>query len=302
MKGLINFFFYLLLIVNILIIIKSTINMLKSDAFKKIRYLRFEHEQMTKLLTNNKMANIILTIMLIALGLIGIATGTSFIWIPIVVYLKYDFKTGLLTLIIILLIISTLWSLFLYSKKNRIKDTQKSIIREFILVIIFVQIYLLFTFKDISNIYANMELLYNEASELKNIISVLYPIFFFSIIFTNSYLVYIYIIKLRKNSKTWVLSYSNLLFIFVISSIIGILLISNKNLDFTLNEKDSFLKTFDSISMIISALIIPLLLNKLSNKKSNCNEIDNKKDLKYYIKYRGRRWNIKKEYMHFMII
>ena len=114
-----------------------------------------------------------------------------------------------------------------------------------------------------------MEFIYLNAYFFKNTFTILFPIILLSSLILNLYL-YIQDIRIKfiKNS-IWIVKRKDLILIFIISSFVGLLYITEIDTSF-INDVKKFNKTQDILTMLLTAILIPLIFNKI-NKSNNSN-------------------------------
>jgi hypothetical protein len=116
-----------------------------------------------------------------------------------------------------------------------------------------------------------MEFIYLNAYFFKNTFTILFPIILLSSLILNLYL-YIQDLRIKfiKNS-IWIVKRKDLILIFIISSFVGLLYITEIDTSF-INDVEKFNKTQDILTMLLTAILIPLIFNKI-NKSNNSNNI-----------------------------
>lgn len=116
-----------------------------------------------------------------------------------------------------------------------------------------------------------MEFIYLNAYFFNNTFTILFPIILLSSLILNLYL-YIQDLRIKfiKNS-IWIVKRKDLILIFIISSFVGLLYITEIDTSF-INDVEKFNKTQDILTMLLTAILIPLIFNKI-NKSNNSNNI-----------------------------
>lgn len=104
-----------------------------------------------------------------------------------------------------------------------------------------------------------------------NLVSILLPMIFFSIIIINLFSVMIRVNNLftKNKEKQKIIRLHQLLFIFIASCFIGILYITDIDLGFMSDlERSMYFQTLEVVKWIVTSVFIPLFLYTLNNLKS----------------------------------
>ncbi|MBN3490892.1 hypothetical protein JV173_05110 [Acholeplasma equirhinis] len=285
-----NIWFYILFILNFIVFISQVIFNISSkkvrEYFKQMRLLGNETARKNE--STIKKYGWGGLIFLILIGAIYLAAVTSWIWVPIILLFTTNINTSLLWFSILhtLLSLIPLILLYQYTKNKKIKFPINFFLNEGITIMFFFQLYLL----DSQNYFINLDnIIYSFLSNdiwyhvfFANLIAVL----FLSLLATNSYFLIkrLIIIFNKKISITLI----ELVFVFIVSGILGIIYLQNINIDDYQLLKEQFYRNVSVIQMLFTAIIIPVFI-KLFEKQVNRNKFDNEKDLETYIRERFKK-------------
>lgn len=270
---------YALFAFNAIVSIYYLIKMIKQGTLK--RFIKVSDDTFTKSSRNEAMKKIhdlsvvpriivivVLLIIFIPIFAVLIAIPTFFIWIPILVGVLKGWQLGILTFIGCSFIISVIWSTFISLKREKIHDGEAAVVREFIFLLFFIQLGVIAYFHQNMNVIHSMQFIYENITFFNNTFSILYPILFFGMIATNIYLVFHFFrIKFKKN-KEWKIRRTDVMLIFVASSFIGLLFISESDSSF-ITDIDAFNSTKDIVKVFLTAILIPLAFGKLKYEKTS---------------------------------
>lgn len=267
---------------NIIVIIFTTINfvyllyylnkMIKQGNFKKImKNVNFKQNQGNKIIGNelNKIQSFIVAIITFIFGVVFvillIALVTIVIWLPVVVGIIYTWRFGILIFLSIMILVSILWTTLILYNKEKIHDSQEAVVRETLMLLFWFQSGFLIYFLGEGNLMRMMEFIYSNAYFFNNTFTILFPIILLSSLILNLYL-YIQDLRIKfiKNS-IWIVKRKDLILIFIISSFVGILYITEIDRSF-INDVEKFYKIQDIIMVFLTAILIPLVFNKINNK------------------------------------
>jgi hypothetical protein len=234
------------------------------DSFEKIKKLS---------LLPKIISIIILSLILLLFLAIVISISGFFIWIPLVIGLISDWKLGVLTFIGCSMPISFLWSFLLSKHRRKIKNSEEAVIREYIFLSTLMQLGIIVYFSKNMSIDSSMQFIYHNVPIFTNTITLLYPIFLYGILISNLYLYFHFIRTKFKKIPEWIIKRTDVYLIFIVSSFIGLLVISENKLSFVDETNiESFLRTLDIIKMFITAIMIPLVFNKLRGSSNENNK------------------------------
>lgn len=268
-----KYLIYTLFSFNMIVSIYYLIKMLKTGSLKK--FIKAADASLTKSGSSESIRKIhdlsiipkiivivVLLIIFIPIFVILMAILTFFIWIPIIVGLLNGWQLGILTFIGCSAVISIIWSMLISAKKDKIQDAEAAVVREFMFLLSFIQLGVISYFYQNMNVNNSMQFIYENVVYFKNTFSILYPILFFGMIATNLYLIFhLFRIKFKKNNK-WKIRRTDVMLIFVASSFIGLLFISENTLSF-ITDVESFNDSKDIIKVFLTAILIPLAFGKL---------------------------------------
>lgn len=273
---------------NIIVIIFTTINfvyllyylnkMIKQGNFNKImKNVNLKQKQGNKILGKelNKIQSFIVAIITLIFGfviaILSIALVTLAIWLPVVMGIIYTWRFGTLIFLSIMILVSILWTTMILYNKEKIHDSQEAVVRETLMLLFWFQLGFLIYFLGEGNLMRMMEFIYLNAYFFKNTFTILFPIILLSSLILNLYL-YIQDLRIKfiKNS-IWIVKRKDLILIFIISSFVGLLYITEIDTSFII-DVEKFNKTQDILTMLLTAILIPLIFNKI-NKSNNSNNI-----------------------------
>lgn len=268
---------------NVIVIIFTAINlvyllyyltkMVKQDNIKKV-IKTFSSKRKTKINLRNSNLNkvqliiikLILGLFILAFAVTLIAIATAIVWLPILMGILKTWKFGVLVFLMLTSVVSILWSTFIINKKDKIHDSQEAVIRESISILFWFQIGFILYFAKESSLLNMMEFIYKNAYFFNNTATIIFPIVLISSILLN---IYLYVIDIRVKvikSKQWVIQRSDIILMFIISSFIGLLYVTESNLTFV-TDIDKFNEVKEVITLMLTGLLIPMVFNKVSNKR-----------------------------------
>jgi hypothetical protein len=230
------------------------------------------------------------------------AFATSIITIPTYLWIRYDFSHALLGYVLINFFFS-IYLLKIKIRKLGIENLRESqpvfvVITNLFRILLLIVVY--FGWK--ANFQESMIKIYENFNVFNYLFVVLYPVLIIGIVITNIYALLNGMLLFSKNqpmNKEWRTSLKDILLIFVISSFIGIIYLSDNNLTFVSQSDMEFIaKNIEIVKIFLTAIFIPLLFDKIvsiqkEGKKVtdnvNIDKLSNKRIIKKTSKKSNRR-------------
>lgn len=197
---------------------------------------------------------------------------TSVFWIPIYLWIRFGFDAGLAGYVVT----NFFMSVFIFRMKVRkigIKNLKESqpvflVVSNIFRILLLVVVY----FGWSSGFQESMIQIYDGFENFNYFFVVFYPVIIIGIVITNIYALFNGMLMFNKNqqmSSEWRTNIKDILLIFVISSFLGIIYLSDNNLSFIKEEDMGYIEqNIEIIKIFLTAIFIPLLFDKIVSKKS----------------------------------
>ncbi len=198
---------------------------------------------------------------------------TSIFTVPLYLWIRYDFNHALLGYVITNFFIS-IYIFKVKIEKIGIPNLNESqpiflVISNLFRVLLLIVVYFGWT----SNFQESMIKIYENFNYFNYIFVVLYPVLILGIVITNTYALINGLMLFRKDrpmKNEWRTKIKDILLIFVISSFVGLVYLSDNNLTFVSENDVIFInQNIDIVKVILTAIFIPLLFDRIVSCMKN---------------------------------
>lgn len=272
-----NFVFWFILSIDFLIMLLHylySFEMLKKH--KPFAKMKEKNEKLSSDMEEKITSNVLGKFIFVALTMISIvlliAFLTSIIWLPITMWILFDWQSGVISF----MLISALFSLFLIFIYVKLVPgyvlKEGAIVKEAIYVSFFILLSIYIRFGSPFPLDYLVESVYLESSSFNSTLSILVPVLIIGLLITNIYLFingFAYIMDKSSKIVRTRTKILDILTIFTFSSFFGLFFVVDREWPF-LNIANStrYFQTMDMFKSLLVAVLVPLILSRFINRSS----------------------------------
>jgi len=265
-----NFVFWLILLIDFLILLlhyMRSIEIVRKDKpFSKIKKRNDQtRKEMDQKIPKSILGQIIYAILSLFVGILLVAFSTSFVWLPIIMWILFGWQSAFISFLLILALFSLLWILICVKLIPGYIIKEGVIVREAISVTFFVLISIFIKFGSPFPLHNLVEKVYQNLSNYKVSISIAISILTIGLVFTNIYLFLnglSYIVDKSKKQVKARTKIVDILTIFTFSSFISLFYIIDREWSFLdISNLTRYYETIDLFKNVLFAVLVPLVLS-----------------------------------------
>lgn len=269
-----NFVFWSILSIDFLILLlhymRSIEIVIKDKPFSKIMKRNDPNrKEMEQKIPESILGQIIYAISSLIVGILLVAVSTSFVWLPITMWIMLGWQSALISFLLILALFSLLWILIYVKIIPGYVIKEGVIVKEAISVTFFVLISIFIKFGLPFPLHNLVEKVYQNLSNYNVTISIAISILTIGLVVTNIYLFInglVYIVDKSKKQVKARTKIVDILTIFTFSSFISLFYIVDREWSFLdISNLTRYYETIDLFKNVLFAVLVPLVLSRFIN-------------------------------------
>lgn len=272
-----NFVFWFILSIDFLIMIMHylySIEMVKKNKlFSKIKERNDKvSKDMEEKIPSSVLGKVIYGVLTLIVVVFFIAFLTSIIWLPIIMWIFFNWQSGLIAFMLISAILSLLL-IFIYVKLvPGYVLKEGAIVKEAIYVSFFVLLSIFIKYGSPFPLDQMVEIVYTQSSVFNSTLSVLVPVLIIGLMLTNIYLFInglAYIVDKSKKIVKARTKIIDILTIFTFSSFFALFYVVDRDWSYLnlLNTARHY-ETIDVFKNLLVAVLVPLILSRFISANS----------------------------------
>ncbi len=273
-----NFVFWFILLIDFLIMIMHYLYSIEMSKENK-HFLKMKEtmekvsKDMKDKIPSSVLGKVIYGVLTLIVVILLIAFLTSIIWLPITMWIIFNWQSGLITFMIISAILSLLL-IFIYVKiVPGYVLKEGAIVKETISVSFFVLLSIFVKYGSPFPLDQLVEIVYTQSSVFNSTLTVLVPVLIIGLMTTNIYLFInglAYIVDKSKKVVKARTKIIDILTIFTFSSFFALFYVVDRDWSY-LNPLNStrHYETIDVFKNLLVAVLVPLILSRFISTNSN---------------------------------
>jgi len=230
------------------------------------------NKDMDERIPSSVLGKVIFGILTILSVLIIIAFLTSIFWLPITMWLLFDWQSGVIAFMLVLALLSMLMIIIYIKFVPGYVLKEGAIVKEAIYVSFFILLSIFIRYGSPFPLDEFVQRVYLESSSFNSTLSVLMPVLIIGLLITNIYLFINGLAYMADKSKKIIKARTkmlDILTIFTFSSFFALFFVVDRELSFlTIVNSTRYYETLDIFKNLLVAVIVPLMLSRFINQSN----------------------------------